>query len=751
MDASDSVQVEAEARSFLCLKCRSAGHIVNDCPLPTWSNGLWSNEYLWFFSPTRRRLKFSDVSKELCSRCQDLDVLSLLHEEIPFKSSYDLNQAAEKGSNSFRSLGMTGSIQFKDDCPLCCCLYAMTPNPCSPAQEVLVFSDSTMNRLSGGCGIITDTKEKLQYARCLLVALTPRQATAELSIAAHGGDALCIMEEDDTEYATTLGGRLVESRSLNTGLIEEWLSTCLRLHGRDCHPVYTEDLQDIRLIDVLEPRKVINYPYRGCEYVALSYVWVGVAQKSFMLGSTLSKLPQTIEDAIACVRSLGKRYLWVDSVCIDQSDGKEKRHQIGKMSSIYRGAYITLIALSCLSAETGLPRFASRMPFFSQLRCRIGGKRLVGLMPTLSRYSFMSVWGSRAWTLQEAFLSPRCLYLSDHQLYFECNVMQCCESLDQTRSWAHNLSCDSNPSQQEPLSWMSAQQGHGVLKKEIGPSSERFSYWGNMVDMYSRRTMSKDEDALNAFLGVLQCLETNYEDGFFWGLPVADFHRALLWRFQKHPTRREGFPSWSWAGWKATVWTDDFGPIKTTDNFPIHLQIWRASEEGLVEVFRTTQAAAEGSTNVGYSFRSDPISTAEIYDLQSPEFDLSQYPRAEDKGYLFVEAIVLHFIPDYSLPLPEFTRYPFFEYFNFTIGVTRCRIEIKSIDREINGPLGCTEQQFLLLARSGLNNEIWHHLLLVHPRSNLVERGTAITLIVPQDQLEVLRHLKPQKRRVVLC
>ena len=52
------------------------------------------------------------------------------------------------------------------------------------------------------------------------------------------------------------------------------------------------------------------------------------------MGSTLSELPQTLEDAMACVRSLGKRYLGVDSVCIDQSDGKEKRDQIGKMSSI---------------------------------------------------------------------------------------------------------------------------------------------------------------------------------------------------------------------------------------------------------------------------------------------------------------------------------------------------------------------------------------------------------------------------------
>ena len=751
MDAHGPVQSEAAAQSYLCLKCRSAGHIVNECPL-----SAWTQETAWIFSLERRKMRFKEVSsssqQELCSRCQDLDVIGLLHEEIPWKSSFDLNQAAENGSNSFRSLGMTGSIQFKQDCPLCCCLFAMTPNPSTPTQEVLVFTDSTINRLSGDGGIVIDTKEKLQYAKCLLIALTPCWTRAAFSIAAHTGDALCIAEGDDAEYATTLGGRLIEPSSLNTGLIEEWLSTCLQLHGRNCNPVYNEDLQGIRLIDVLEPRKVVNYPYIGCEYIALSYVWGGVAQKSFRQGSTLSRLPQTIEDAMACVRSLGKRYLWVDSVCIDQLDGKEKRDQIGKMSSIYRGAYMTLIALSCYSAKTGLPRFASRMPLCSQLRCRIGGKRLVGLMPTLTQHGHLSFWGSRAWTLQEALLSPRCLYLSDYQLYFECNVMQCCESLDQTKSWAHNLACDSNQSQQGSVSWMIAQHGHGYLKNEIerSSSSERLAYWRSMVELYSRRKMSNAEDALNAFSGVLQCLETKYEDGFFWGLPVADFQWGLLWRFQSRPTRREGFPTWSWAGWKAQIWPDNVVDI-ITDKFPVQLQIWKVSEEQLVEVFRTTQAAAEGSTYVKSLLRGDPIGNAETYDSQSPEFDLSQYPRAEYNGYLFVEAIVFHFIPDYSLPLPKFGRYPFFEYFNFTIGVTRCRIEIKNIDREINGPLGCTEQQFLLLARSRLHNEIWHHLLLVHPRGNLVERGTAITLIVPQDQLEVLRHLKPQKRRVVLC
>ena len=338
-------------------------------------------------------MKFSDVSsssqQELCRRCQDLDVLNLLHEEIPWKSYQDLGQAAEDGSNLIRSIGKTGSIQFKDNCSLCWCLFAMTPNPSSPAQEVLIFPDWTMSRLIGDRRPDVATEEKRPYAKCLLVALRPSSRIG-LAAAANGGDGLCIMEGDNADHVKNLGARLVESCSLNTGVIKEWLSTCLRLHGPHCGPVYTEDLQGIRLIDVLGSRKVIDYPERGCEYVALSYVWGGVAQKSFRLGSTLGRLPQTIEDAIACVRILGQRYLWVNSVCIDQLDVKDNRDQIGRMRSVYGGAYITLIALSGQSADTGLPRFASNRPFCPQLSCRIGGKRLVGLMPTLAEQIWMN-------------------------------------------------------------------------------------------------------------------------------------------------------------------------------------------------------------------------------------------------------------------------------------------------------------------------------------------------------------------------
>jgi hypothetical protein len=66
---------------------------------------------------------------------------------------------------------------------------------------------------------------------------------------------------------------------------------------------------------------------------ALSYVWGGVEQERFQLGSEPKsiRLPQTIEDAITLTVRLQKQYLWVDSICIDQGNNADKIDQIGRM------------------------------------------------------------------------------------------------------------------------------------------------------------------------------------------------------------------------------------------------------------------------------------------------------------------------------------------------------------------------------------------------------------------------------------
>jgi hypothetical protein len=79
-------------------------------------------------------------------------------------------------------------------------------------------------------------------------------------------------------------------------------------------------------------------------YVALIYVW----------GPPSGDWPQTILDAVEVMKRLGEQYLWVDRLCINQSNLQERQFLISKMDAIYEGAEFTIVAAAG-DARTGLP------------------------------------------------------------------------------------------------------------------------------------------------------------------------------------------------------------------------------------------------------------------------------------------------------------------------------------------------------------------------------------------------------------
>jgi len=79
-------------------------------------------------------------------------------------------------------------------------------------------------------------------------------------------------------------------------------------------------------------------------YVALSYVW----------GPPSRDWPQTILDAVEVTKRLKEQYLWVDRLCINQSNLQEKQFLISKMDAIYEGAEFTIVSAAG-DARTGLP------------------------------------------------------------------------------------------------------------------------------------------------------------------------------------------------------------------------------------------------------------------------------------------------------------------------------------------------------------------------------------------------------------
>ncbi|OCK90271.1 HET-domain-containing protein, partial [Cenococcum geophilum 1.58] len=85
----------------------------------------------------------------------------------------------------------------------------------------------------------------------------------------------------------------------------------------------------------------------GEKYSALSYVW---GDEKFCPQMRLNGIDMTITSNLAIalrrLHSEGKaRNIWIDAVCINQTDSAEKSHQVQMMKDIYANADLTLIWL----------------------------------------------------------------------------------------------------------------------------------------------------------------------------------------------------------------------------------------------------------------------------------------------------------------------------------------------------------------------------------------------------------------------
>lgn len=74
-----------------------------------------------------------------------------------------------------------------------------------------------------------------------------------------------------------------------------------------------------------------------------------------------------------------------------------------------------------------------------------------------------------------------------------------------------------------------------------------------LVQDYSARYLTYDQDASRAFAGATEIMSHTFPGGIFHGLPVFFFDIALLWQPEARLKRRRDCPSWSWTGWKGGV------------------------------------------------------------------------------------------------------------------------------------------------------------------------------------------------------
>lgn len=123
------------------------------------------------------------------------------------------------------------------------------------------------------------------------------------------------------------------------------------------------------------------------------------------------------------------------------------------------------------------------------------------------------------------------------------------------------------------------------------------------VDDYTKRQLSWDADAVDAFTGVEHIIRRGTNTTFWYGLPSFAFENALLWqpdgglleRRRDPETGAPLFPSWSWAGWRGHVSYRGRGWKNSVVWEPVAVVRWlaRADPEWMVERFKSRAERTE--------------------------------------------------------------------------------------------------------------------------------------------------------------
>ncbi|KAL8685313.1 MAG: hypothetical protein Q9218_007845 [Villophora microphyllina] len=366
-------------------------------------------------------------------------------------------------------------------------------------------------------------------------------------------------------------------------VVRGWITTCDDTHDEGCKSrllFRAEDsVQPTYLVDTLNDC-LIQGNGEFLEYVALSYVWGGtetLRNESKVLrqlqspgvlasGENALRIPQTVKDAFAITKHLGKRYLWVDALCIVQDNMEHLRFELDRMHRIYACATFTIIAADGTNSSHGLrgfrhitsPRELRQRPFqldaCEQIIHPVGQSH----MGYTWENEIPLIYYDRAWTFQEMLFSKRRLIFQDNIVRWHC----------QTCDWREDIL----PHGKVEYIWSGSELWLENLVPGLGDLSD-------IIGDYNTRTLTYPEDAFSAFAGIQMMLHRIFPFGLIYGHPEIFFDIALNWNPREPVTRRKpartpgsgtnlySLPSWSWVGWAGELrfpWDHEFEKSEET-------------------------------------------------------------------------------------------------------------------------------------------------------------------------------------------
>ncbi|KAI1279639.1 heterokaryon incompatibility protein-domain-containing protein [Xylaria sp. FL0933] len=415
----------------------------------------------------------------------------------------------------------------------------------------LGFLDNLKQRSS--CPFCKFVLDSLQDERIIHMQPIEHYTTHEIRVFRQGPKRLAIQplpSYSQVLFESEVKGfdRVASSRQIDFDMVRRWLKTCEREHekcGSNEGP-FNVDLSFFRCIDV-EDMCITPVPITS-QYVALSYKW-GECKPFLLLNPNKDDLfakdglrrnwdsiPKTIQDSIDFVRRVGCRYVWVDQLCLVQDDDDDRSTGITAMDLVYEQAYFTILAGSGTDADSGLPgvREGTRSSSHQVTSEVLPGVNLV-LRHTMEDIVAKSEYHHRGWTFQEYYLSRRKIIFIDDTVYFKCHE-------DSWQELEDGLTVRRDPT---------TDFGQALHK----PSGDVYHLLGQLLNKYTTRELKVPTDYVFAMAGVCRRLADYAQCGLLFGIPVAVLDWFLLFYPNKTGLRRrDGFPSWAWAGWYGQVY-----------------------------------------------------------------------------------------------------------------------------------------------------------------------------------------------------
>jgi Heterokaryon incompatibility protein (HET) len=406
----------------------------------------------------------------------------------------------------------------------------------------------------------------------------------------------------------------------------KWLAECLEKHDK-CKRSKNSQMQrkgPSRLVNVgtsdgsQDPR-LEEGPDPNSEYTTLSYCWGDPSSVTKTTAETLlqfrehipvTSLNRIFRDAIEFTRSLGVKYIWIDSLCIIQDSPEDKTAELPRMSEIYEGSVLTISASMATSGGSAL--FTDRQWFnlVKVPRSYSDEGSLYITNQVLHNFTddvLNGTLGNRGWCFQERLLSTRLLHFGREQFHWECHegIWSECST---RRRWYDDYTSPDDGELRETL------QSNTIISKPValverGPVEEggnevidaawnkfisepspgspprsssvmrkMYEDWYSTVSAYTYRKLTNSSDKLPALAGAAVRFNGFIKDAYVAGLWLEDLPDGLLWsrstfkavKVDPAIARRPGVGGWgemsgdsskSWRGAPSWSWASVDGPV----------------------------------------------------------------------------------------------------------------------------------------------------------------------------------------------